>query len=316
MKFKLIYGHHWNFGLAVEDSLMMLKYALEKLGHTADIERDFCPGEINIVQEYFTDQYVKEINAAASKGIKFIIIATEIITGDSFNQFEMEKKIDQRYQDPLLNSTYWKERIKRVEFWENRYRNFLEIEKYSLATWHVFEGAVDEYKKALGHDRVFYLPHGFLDKMNKVTHRDDQHKDIDILFTGMISEYRNEVLEKLKAKGLNVHCSHRLTPPFHRNDLIARSKIAVHMKHYEGWPYPSPTRLYYHLVNNSLIVNENTDFTCDIQKYVENTDDVAERCIQIIEDGNYSALAHENLERFKTEQKMEDIVAQLLEKTM
>ena len=316
MKFKLIYGHHWNFGLAVEDSLMMIKYALEKLGHTADIERDFCSGEINIVQEYFSDQYVKEIKEAAINGLKLIVIGTEIVTGNSFNQFDMEKKIDQRYQDPLVNSKYWKERTKRIEFWKNRFQNFLEVEKYALATWHVFGGAVDEYKKVLGHDRVFYLAHGYLEKMNKVVHREDKDKDIDILFTGMISEYRNHLLEEFREKGLSVNASHRLTPPFHRNDLIARSRVAVHIKHYEGWPYPSPTRLYYHLSNNSFIVNENTDFLSDIQKYVENTSNVAERACQIIQEGDYSNLANENLERFKNEQKMEHIVEKLLDQSL
>lgn len=303
MHFKLIYGHHWNFGLAVEDTLVMLKYTLENLGHRADIERDFCPGYINIVQECFSDDNVKEIEACLSQGMQIIIIATEIITDGTFNNFWKDSNGDKPENSPYLD----------LKYWSGRYKNFLKIGKHALGVWHFFDGAVSSYKEALGHGRVWYLPHGYVPQLECVNHLPEKEKDIDFLFTGVISNYRQEILDRLRAEGFNVYNTHRLTPPFHRLDLLRRSKICLHMMHYPNWPYPSPTRYYYHMMNSSLLISEKTELECDIQKYIFTAeDDFVAECLRLHKQGNYTENAKLKLDQFSKEMKMTDFVSTLL----
>ena len=129
MLFKLIWGNHWNFGLTILDTCILLKKAIELLGHRVDIERNVCPGEINIIIENFNKEQTKIIvDAKKVTGTRFILIATEAIYNGQFNNFE--SKIDHSYYSDK-------------DYWFERFNNFVKVEKISSAIWHLGASCLD-----------------------------------------------------------------------------------------------------------------------------------------------------------------------------
>jgi len=291
MRFKIVYGNHGHSGINVADVMLLLQYGLESIGHTADIVRDICPGEINIVQENFTDEYVEQVEALANKGTQFIVIATEYLIDGSFNKF-----------DVTLDKSYYSDR----DHWLHRFKNFLAVEKRSIAVWHLCSEAVESYRKYLGHDRVFYLPHHYLEAVNRVVHRPDKEKDIDFLFTGAMTDYRKGLLSELESKGYKVEYSNYYTAPFHRENLLARTKIALNIRQYAQWPHPSPSRYYYHIMNDSLMITETCDYQADIQKYVLTAprNELVEYCESVLAERYFTKRARHNRGLFANELPM------------
>ena len=96
MRFKLVYGKYGRSGnipinsplVHTTDNMLLLKYGLESLGHQVDFEHGFAPGYTNIIMENFTYDTLEEMKEAVStKDTRFIIVATEFLTGDTFNDF-------------------------------------------------------------------------------------------------------------------------------------------------------------------------------------------------------------------------------------
>jgi hypothetical protein len=89
-------------------------------------------------------------------------------------------------------------------------------------------------------------------------------KDIDFLFYGSITPYRQKLLERLCERG------HRVTSVFdpraiHRNDLIARTKVHVAPTQGPGMEHFAYGRVGYLLNNSGLVVVER----CHDQEWLE-----------------------------------------------
>lgn len=292
MRFKIVYGNHGHSGINVADVMLLLQYGLESIGHTADIERDICPGEINIIQENFTDEYVEKIENLAQQGTRFIVLATEYLIDGSFNKF-----------DVTSDKSYYSDR----DHWLHRFNNFLKVEKLSLGVWHLCAEAVSSYREFLGHERVNYLPHHYLEQFNRVQHRADEDKDIDFLFTGAMTDYRKGMLNALQSKGYKIAYSNYYTAPFHRENLLARSKIALNIRQFSEWPHPSPSRYYYHIMNDSMMITEACDYEADIQQYVFTAPrgEFVEYCESMLAASNFTGRALDRRMAFKQALPME-----------
>lgn len=295
---KLVYGNHWNFGINVGDTFLLIKHALEGYNILADIEKEPSPDHINIVMENFNDEYIEKMRDVYQKGGRFIIIGTEFLTGSSFNDFKFDG-----------DSSYYFD----AEYWSNRYRCFIEATHLSQAVWHFSDVAAHDFSNLLDLP-VFYFPHYHVAEFKQVQHRCDQDKDIDFLFTGAKTDYRLDILQQLSAKGYKVEVMHALTAPFHRNDLIARSKIALNLKQFEQWPYPSQSRFFYHIINESLLITEATEVEADIQPYVLTAQgNFIEYCQYQLEKGRFNERAQENTRHFAQEKPMQPSILQILE---
>ncbi|WP_067217234.1 hypothetical protein [Marinomonas gallaica] len=295
---KLVYGNHWNFGINIGDTLLLVKYALETCGLFADIEKEPSPNHINILMENFNEEYIAKMSNIYKEGGRFIIIGTEFLTKNTFNNFEFEGD----------SSYYFDE-----SYWSNRFNYFIKATEFAQAVWHFSDIAAKDYEKLLDVP-VFYFPHHYLQAFKQVQHRCDQDKDIDFLFTGAKTDYRLNILHQLSAKGYKVEVMHALTAPFHRNDLIARSKIALNLKQFEQWPYPSQSRFFYHIINESLLITEATEVEADIQPYVLTAQgNFIEYCQYQLEKGHFNERAQENTRRFAQEKPMLPSILQILE---
>ncbi|TDO96247.1 hypothetical protein [Marinomonas balearica] len=276
MHFKLIYGNHWNFGINVGDTFLLIKSALELAGHIADIEKELCPGHVNVVIENFDAEYVRKIDHLVKNDGRLIIVGTEFLTKNTFNNFS--------FQD---GSSYYFD----SEYWSERYNNFLDACQYASAIWHFSDVAKSDYEDNLSIP-VLYFPHYYVPNFKQVIHRSDEQKNIDFLFTGAKTEYRTTIINELKERGFYVESVHALTAPFHRNDLISRAKICLNLKQFREWPYPSQSRFFYHLINESLLVSEQTDIRADIQDFtLTASGNFIDYCVEEYEKGNYNERA-------------------------
>ena len=95
---------------------------------------------------------------------------------------------------------------------------------------------------------------GFVPALQRVTHRDEEDKDIPILFYGSISQRRLRVFEQIMDLGT--------TPSVHfgvfgaaRDELIARSKVALNFRAQDDWPEEN-IRLFYLDTNGACVLNE------------------------------------------------------------
>jgi hypothetical protein len=291
------------------DLLLMVRFGLESLGHQVAIERNMAPGKANIIIECFTYDFL-EIYREFSEvpGTDYILIASECMTNGTFNQFgeakpgPIDRKPDSHYDDAY--------------YWKKRHKTFLEALKRARCVWHLSDIEADIYRKSLGIDNVYYLPHGYAPEFQRVVHKRPEHKDIDVLFTGTPTPYRQKKFAEIAEKGLQV----RHVPPLghpQREDLVARAKLAVNIRQDENWVYPSNSRFHYHLNNASLLVTERCTASCDLSKFVVESapEDIAEVCAEFVRKGNYQEEAQARLERFRAERPMGPLLEALLDES-
>lgn len=307
MHFKLVYENHGNFGLHISDHFLYLKYALESLGHRADIEYEFCPGEFNIVMECFNDQFTEKVERLWSPGTEMIIVATEFLTGDTFNNIYQEEQ----------SSTNRNDQNQRKDFWSMRYKNFIRLLPRCKAIWHFSDQQTPIYQQAFPNIPVHYLPFSYCEAFATVKHRPDSEKDIDVLFTGTLTTERMVILDELRDAGLKVKSSILFTAPFHRDDLIARSKLIINIKQHPKWQHESVGRLFYHLSNASLLITETCKFQCDLHQFViEKKRNWLETIQEQLNTGNYCERGSSAAQQFMREKPaaviMEPLLASLL----
>lgn len=94
-KIYLVYGNHGEAPHQIEDYLEYLLDISKSLGFDMIFTREPVPGETNILMEYFDAPFVQRVEKCArQKGTKFIAIATEFVTGKTFNRFQDGKAVE------------------------------------------------------------------------------------------------------------------------------------------------------------------------------------------------------------------------------
>jgi len=292
-----VYGNHWNFGIVVSDTLRMLNYACLELGIDSSIEKELTPNTHNILLENFNNDYLKKLTEFSKQGGKFSIIATELLSEDSFN--DIAKNISDKTQ-------YGKS-----DYWLERFTNFLTLERLANSIFHLNPNQATLYSKLLNR-KVEFLPHGYVDGFVSVNHREKQKKDIDILFTGSLTPYRKNIINQLTPH-CNVYITDVLTASFHRDDLVARAKICLNIKQNEEWNVFSNSRGHYHVSNKSFLLSESCMDACPVINYVEVVHSyLAESALTFLKNEKWyekSVIFHE---KFKNEQRLINIAQPLL----
>lgn len=303
MNVRLVYGNHNCFGIHVADTLLLIQKVFELAGCDATIEHNIAPGQVNVVLEGFDDRFASETEQAMQRrGSRLIIVATEYLTGRTFNKFDGDTD----------ESHYSKD-----AYWSDRFANFVELEKLSTAVWHLGETEVAPYREFLGHERVFYLPHFWADGLSRVQHAADTDKDIDFLFTGTETAYRRTLLNELMQKGYRVETVSPVTASFHRENLLARSKLSLNIRQNAQWQHPSPSRFFYHLINASLLITEMCTNRADIQEHVLTAP--AGKFIDFCEEqfllGDFTNRALSYLQNFRQKHPLREVAQRLVDAT-
>lgn len=252
-RMRITYDNHWNFGIHVADTIKLAQKMFSSVGFEVEIAKSIDTSKINILIENFDDEYTEKVIQAHQQGAEFIVIATEFLTGATFNRF-----------NDLDSEEHYDKKI----YWQKRHGNFRKIAAISKLILHLSDIQVPVYQQAIPNTPVIYLPHVFFKPLVRFEMKPFCDRDIDILFTGTMTTYRQEQLHKSRKAGFKVVTLPMLTADFHREDVVSRAKLTLNIPQSRDWIYPSNSRLYYHLLHNSPILSQRTKVSCDLDRYV------------------------------------------------
>lgn len=298
--FNIAYGNHGDVATQVEDQINFLRAALTEAGHAVDISRSVNGRTANIIIESFNDATADALVTASKKGLKLIVVLTELITGTTFNNFGTSSGDDGWYSQK--------------KFWENRFQNFLRVAEVATSLWYITKEQYEGYVKFVPNNKLFKLPIGFVDGFATVEHRPPQYKNIDVLFTGSMTTRRQNILDKLTQHGLEVARYPSQTASYVRSNLVSRSKICLGLKQFNDWPVPSVMRSYYHLMTRSFILSENYDVKSELDSYITlvEPDALFDMCLKMLKLEVYINHAQSNFERFRQERPIGPMFAEFL----
>lgn len=290
MKFKLIYGNHWNFGIVVADTLLMLKNALEEMGYQAHIEKKPEPeaGFTYIMLECFDESFVDYIRQIKATGADIWLVATEELNDGTFNLTARQKDDKGHYSN--------------ADYWDKRYLHFQQSLEYVSVLLHPNQTQVPFYQEIFN-GPVFFMPHGYTEGFRTVLHRDS--KDIDFLFTGAMTPYRQRLLDRLINKHYKVEILPVLTASFHRDDVVSRAKVCLNIRQSEQWPHFSNSRANYHINNQSYMISEYCPIHCEVANYIDMPkSDVIDFAEAALLSGEWQKKAVNNLQRYQEQHRL------------
>lgn len=284
MNFNICYmGPEWLFHLR-RDFILCLKYALEDLGHTANLSPSALDRNgINLViGAYFLSK--DNLQAIARSGYRYINVNTEVIDQDMLNY--NPQKVD------FLGA----------------YLPFMED---ALARWDVILDNIPQYEKY--ESPAHFLRWGYHPKLRDIEHRPD--KDLDFYFFGMLSQRRKTILDSLTRAGLRGTADHSC-PYFLRNDRIARAKVQLNLIQEDRYTHVNSFRICYLANNSCCILSENENDPADYLKLTKiiTPKSLIESIKFALEKNNWQRQGEDALATFKGEQ-MQTIMEKMLDTT-
>lgn len=127
---------------------------------------------------------------------------------------------------------------------------------HSHEVWDFNELNVQRLSQAGIAPRLLWCPIGFADGLYRIPKVEE---DIDVLFYGSLNQRRIDILNGLKAAGLNVVHSFGAYGK-ERDALIARAKIVLNVHYYESGIFEW-VRVFYLLANRKAVVSEESTLT-------------------------------------------------------
>lgn len=287
----LCYANHSNYAI-IEDIVSYLRVAFVEAGYFFKIMPTVDKLAHNIFLECFADEFANSLVTIVGDGVRVSIVATEAITGQTFNDFCFRNRNNGWYGNH--------------EAWLNRYQNFMKVAAACKSVWCFTQQQMDAYATVMPKEWLRLLPIGYVDGYQTIDEHHAAHKDIDFVFTGHITERRKAILTALQAKGTSVMTLPATTPTFIRSSIVGRAKICLGLKHFDEWQYPSLMRSYYHLTNRSFMISEVCELSSVLDTYVTlaQPDDLLELCASMLERDDLPLIAQHYLDRFKEEKPL------------
>ncbi len=309
--FVLVYGNHGRAPHHIEDFIMNLMAGFSGLNRKLLLSEHPVPGKINILIERFDSAFMEQIREMHKReGGRFVILATEFITGDTFNDFGAVKvqwgvRIRARLRalargcirlipaflrsslisifpsgylkakSKLLNAVNHGEVVQVGDYrrlWKERYLMFSKVADVAEQIWCISPNQIEPYRKLFG-DRAKIFPlAGWSEE--PLIKSDEAAKDIDFLFSGRMTPYRSNLLNALERRGYRVVVGPSNWPESVRRHYLQRTKICLHLKQSSEWAFPSDMRFHYLLTMGCLIVAERSDAPCFTSKFLIETSSI------------------------------------------
>lgn len=125
-----------------------------------------------------------------------------------------------------------------------------------------------EILNSLGFNNVKFRPMMLSDSLRTI--QNVENPDIDVLFYGSVTPYRNKILDQLlngasvKQDDYDIYATFNLMCSFgmfgkQLDDLIARSKIILNINPYENSTRQQQTRIFYALNNDKCVLSQRSD---------------------------------------------------------
>jgi hypothetical protein len=243
-------------GIHVQDQFEYLYNGFSSIGANVRYSVDKWEiGEINIILENFSeDSFTESIINIKKQDLKgrLILVVTELIKEGSFNSSNSTKNSTDHYDNK--------------DYWLKRYNNFIKVLPYVNGIACVSETLHLEYSKLF--KNTFYLPLCHYQPARKINIRKPSECDIDILFSGTNTNYRNEIIEKIRSKGYNA-LNINVIPEYIRNDYCERTRLYLGLKLSSETDLLSKFRAHFVLVNSIQHVFEKVNQSTDLDAYIK-----------------------------------------------
>jgi hypothetical protein len=329
------YGNHGKNPNQIEDYFYfirnLVKYALNR---DMLMSSTPVPNAINILVEAFEEPHVRLLNKIkrAYPNTKFVCIATEFLTGETFNNFDLaqgpafsgrkvsslaERLIPEKLREffwsklpafyiPLRQTFFSLFRIDsqyyRIRYWVRRCRYFKMLIPVFDHVWVVSPQQIDGYRDVVPASKFWHVP--ILPYVDEAVppQRHTIKKDVDVLFTGTVTDHRRKFIAELKRSGLNVVTGPADWPEFIRKHYFSRSRLSIHIRQTPTWKYTSIMRLHTLLANDILAVSEKgeSDTMHSQYTYETNPEDLVRTCVEMLKksDAELAQLAFEARARY------------------
>ncbi len=319
----LVYGNHGEAPTQLEDILGHVSRGLQLAGFDPRLAQEPVAGERNVVIECFDATFASKLaRAARVPGTRIACIATEFVTDGTFNDFGPEasrRSVSRELIDSVSTATYRSlfpllrkrapklirmgRKIRQLSeggvhnltqyalggYWRTRFEHFQEISKLLCAIWCVSEHQVAAYRSEFRETAVRLLPFLPLGSPGRPPTADGPQPDVDFLFTGTETPYRRRALETLRGLGFSVVVGNSLWPASIYRHFVSRSKVSLHIRQHERWPYPSNIRYHRLLEEGALTVAERSEYGCVQDRYVVSVDpsELVEACVREVRRGDH-----------------------------
>jgi hypothetical protein len=211
----------------LRDFCMAYSGALTGLGHSVLFAPTLLPPPtINLVFEHFDDQFTGLFEPILAR-YRVGLICTEPFAGN-----------------PMSETAYRQMRVTNMKRVGSRCRFVWCVDPLSFAA----------HKSAFDHPRVYQTPIGYTETLADMRSVPPSEKIWDVCFTGSMTDYREALLGRLKAAGLNV--IHGLFPHFIRRSVMERSRLHLTLKQDSDLSLPSQMRMAYCLANDLALVSD------------------------------------------------------------
>lgn len=316
----IIYGNHGKDPTQINDYFDLFREILEEMELPVRFEENIVPNAHNVLIECFLDKHVPEIEKIKKDhpDTRLACLCTEFINGQTFNFFEEESDLKstsviskRKFKFGLiaLLPTFIKEIIKKllpsryvhkqiiIRVFDIRFRNFKRILPLLDVLWCVTEFQLPEYKKRFPDKKICYFPSVTFRKSVRIPFRASD-KDIDILFSGTMTQEREEKLNRLRKLGLRVVAG--LWSDILRDSYLKRTKICLQIKQNPRWKYPSVMRLHYLLTSGCLVLAEKCELGC-IQENVVTLfegDELTTKAVELVKKKNLESEVNLNFNKY------------------
>ncbi|MBU6409240.1 MAG: hypothetical protein KGR98_02520 [Verrucomicrobia bacterium] len=316
---------------AFEDWILALMGMFRGVGGDVSLDNRFRTDRVNVVWECFNKRAIcQEIQSAAKRGCKIVIIATEYVTGNTFNDFYRPAF----FERPLLRMVRCKQVrsvLKRIlprlsrpyvvrgtdaDYFSKRFRNFLEAAEAAHCIWVAEPLEMANYRRLLGQGkRVVEFPYCSSETLNGG--RVGSGKTRDLFFSGALTDYRLGVIGELEAAGYSVAKLPVSTPHSLRDHFADVSRIILDIRKQPDWAYMSNLRLHYHIQRGDFVLCQKRKNTSCLAPYVAQADGTLISSVRqwMQQKDNLARLGLENLERFRSERPAARFVPELLERS-
>lgn len=186
-------------------------------------------------------------------------------------------------------------------YWQRRYDAFEALVPHFKAIWCMSDFQHEAYKKAFDDaPNLLRMPVVSFQKEPRVKHPTDIEKDIDFMFTGTMTSYRQYIVDELKKRGFKVFSGPPNLPTFLREHLLKRTKISLDIRQSKGWTASSPLRLHQLMLQGAFVAAEYGGMPCHQEKFVAivQPDTFIDECEALIKQGEFAKRGTEQFHNY------------------
>lgn len=255
------YSNHGN-AHHVQDILEYIYDGLNHINHQTNYDIRYLSFGINIIMENSIDGFYENIveNRKKYPNSRVYLIVTEPIIDNIFNS-SGEIIANQTGTDRGARAEHYFDHEK----WQKRYDDFIKLVEH-------IDGLIcfspDHYKMYSPFSKNIFLIPLFVPPKYLRLQEVNNRNTIDILFTGSMTPYRNQIITSLRFLKKEVHFLDTNTPEYIRFDAAKNSNLNLGLKISESSNNFSNLRAFYFLKNRLPNFFEKINTTDPLYRYV------------------------------------------------